>query len=172
MDRGVWWATVHGVTKSQTWLSTHALINGHNILGSYAILLFTASDFTFVTSHIHNWALCSGAISNCLLLFLSSILDTIEPGSGRGSPFGGISFCLFILFMGFLWQDIGVGCHFLLQRTTFCQNSSLWLICLGWPCMAWLRASLSHTNPSARQGCDPFERDIFDTSRFFSLNLS
>ena len=24
MDRGAWWATVHGVTKSQTWLSdTH-----------------------------------------------------------------------------------------------------------------------------------------------------
>ena len=23
-DRGAWWATVHGVTKSQTWLSTHA----------------------------------------------------------------------------------------------------------------------------------------------------
>ena len=22
MDRGAWWATVHGVTKSQTWLST------------------------------------------------------------------------------------------------------------------------------------------------------
>ena len=21
MDRGAWWATVHGVTKSQTWLS-------------------------------------------------------------------------------------------------------------------------------------------------------
>ena len=29
MDRGAWWATVHGVTKSKThlkWLSTHALI--------------------------------------------------------------------------------------------------------------------------------------------------
>ena len=24
MDRGVWWATVHGVTKSWTQLSTHA----------------------------------------------------------------------------------------------------------------------------------------------------
>ena len=24
MDRGAWWATVYGVTKSQTWLSTHA----------------------------------------------------------------------------------------------------------------------------------------------------
>ena len=23
MDRGIWWATVHGVTKSQTRLSTH-----------------------------------------------------------------------------------------------------------------------------------------------------
>ena len=26
VDRGVWWATVHGVTKSWTWLSTHALV--------------------------------------------------------------------------------------------------------------------------------------------------
>ena len=26
-----------------------------NIPGSYAILLFTASDFTSITSHIHNW---------------------------------------------------------------------------------------------------------------------
>ena len=25
MDRGSWWATVHGVTKSQTWLRTHTL---------------------------------------------------------------------------------------------------------------------------------------------------
>ena len=24
MNRGSWWATVHGVTKGQTWLSTHA----------------------------------------------------------------------------------------------------------------------------------------------------
>ena len=24
MDRGDWWASVHGVTKSQTWLSSHA----------------------------------------------------------------------------------------------------------------------------------------------------
>ena len=26
MDRGAWWATVHGVTKNRTCLSTHALI--------------------------------------------------------------------------------------------------------------------------------------------------
>ena len=31
-----------------------ALIHGPNIPGSYAILLFTASNFTSITSHIHN----------------------------------------------------------------------------------------------------------------------
>ena len=25
LDRGAWWATVHGIIKSQTWLSTHTL---------------------------------------------------------------------------------------------------------------------------------------------------
>jgi len=29
------------------------LIHGPNIAGSYAVLFFTASDFTFTTVHIH-----------------------------------------------------------------------------------------------------------------------
>ena len=34
MDRGVWWATVHGIAKSQTWLSTarHIVQLGPNII--------------------------------------------------------------------------------------------------------------------------------------------
>ena len=44
-------------------------------------------------------------------------------------------------------KNTGVGCHFLLQWTIFCQNSSLWPFWLGWPCTAWLIASLSYTNP-------------------------
>ena len=44
------------------------------------------------------------------------------------------------------WSSSGkntrVGFHFLLQWTTFHQNSSLWPIHLGWPCMAWLIASI------------------------------
>ena len=36
-----------------------------------------------------------------------------------------------------------VVCHSLLQRTTFCQNSPPWPVCLGWPYMAWLIVSLS-----------------------------
>ena len=38
-------------------------------------------------------------------------------------------------------------CHSLLQWTTFCQNSLLWPVFLGWPCTAWLRASLSYASP-------------------------
>ena len=39
------------------------------------------------------------------------------------------------------------GWHFLLQWNTFCQNSSPWPICHGWPCTAWLIALLSYTSP-------------------------
>ena len=31
MDRGAWWATVHGVTKSQTWLITWTHRHVHNV---------------------------------------------------------------------------------------------------------------------------------------------
>ena len=46
-------------------------------------------------------------------------------------------------------KNTGAGCHFLLQWVKFCHNSSLWPVHLGWPCMAWLIASLSHTSPFA-----------------------
>ena len=62
------------------------LIHGPNIPSSYAILLFTASDFTSITSHIHNWVV----LLLCLSLFIlsgvispvisSSILGTYGPG--------------------------------------------------------------------------------------------
>ena len=62
------------------------LIHAPNIPGSYAILLFTASDFTSIISHIHNWVLfllwlhlfiLSGVISPPIS---SSILGTYRPG--------------------------------------------------------------------------------------------
>ena len=63
-----------------------ALIYGPDIPGSYAILLFIASDLASITSHIHNWVLfllwlhpsvLSGVISP---LISSSILGTYRPG--------------------------------------------------------------------------------------------
>ena len=68
---------------------TQNLIYGPNIPDSYVILFFISSGFIFTTTDIHNWVLfplwpwhfiLSGAISNCLLLFPSSILDTFLPG--------------------------------------------------------------------------------------------
>ena len=66
--------------------SATALIHGSNIPGSYAILLFTASDLASITSPVHNWVLfllclhpffLSGVISP---LISSSILGTYRPG--------------------------------------------------------------------------------------------
>ena len=44
-------------------------------------------------------------------------------------------------------KNTGVDCHSLLQWNMYCQNSSLWPVCLEWPCMAWIIASLSYTSP-------------------------
>ena len=62
------------------------LIHRPNIPGSYAILLFIASDFTSITCHIHKWVW----FLFCLHLFIlsgvssplisSSILVTYPPG--------------------------------------------------------------------------------------------
>ena len=68
------------------WSFPMTLTHGPNILGSYAILLFTALDLASITSHIHNWVLfllllhpffLSGVISP---LISSSILGTYRPG--------------------------------------------------------------------------------------------
>ena len=73
------------LTLAISCLTTY-LIQLPNIPGLHAMLFFTASDFTSITSHIHNWALfslwlhlfiLSGVIS---LLFSSSILGSNQPG--------------------------------------------------------------------------------------------
>ena len=94
---------------------------------------------------------CFGSISSFFLeLFLHWSGEIGHIGAywapiGLGSSsFSVLSFCLFILFMGFSRQEYWSGvCHSLLQWTTFCQNSPPWPVCLGWPYMAWLIISLS-----------------------------
>ena len=74
---------------------------------SAAVLPMNIQNFTFTTSHIHNWVsfllwpshfILSGAL---FPLFPSSILDTCQPG---GSSSCVMPFCFFILFMGFSRQ--------------------------------------------------------------------
>ena len=134
-------------------------LNVHNISGSYAILFFTVSHFTFYNRHIHNWKsfllwpshfFLIGAISNCSLYFPSNMLDTVQPwgGSCLGSTF--YTFAFPYCPWASPGKHAGVCCHFLLQWILFCQNSSLWPIFLEWPCTEWLIAPLSYESPFVR----------------------
>ena len=59
MDCSLPGSSIHGIFQATVleWgaiaFSQFALIHGPNIPGSYAILLFTASDLASITSHIH-----------------------------------------------------------------------------------------------------------------------
>ena len=118
------------------------LIHGPDIPGSYAILLFTASDLASITSHIHNWVLfllwfhpfiLSGVISP---LISSSILGTYRLGEFL------FQYPIIFAFSYCSWGSQGknteVVCHSLLQWTTFCQANPPWPAHLGWPHTAWL----------------------------------
>ena len=70
-------------------------------------------------------------------------------------------------FSYYLWgsshnKNNGVVCHFLLWQArggNFCQNSSLWPVYLGYPCMTWPIASLSYASP-------------FTMTRLWSMKIS
>ena len=92
-----------------------ALIHGPNIPDSYAILLFTASDLASITSHITTeHCFCFGSLSSFFLeLFLHwSPVAYWAPTNLGSSSFSVLSFCLFILFMGFSRQEYWSGLPF------------------------------------------------------------
>ena len=66
----------------------------------------------------------------------------IKPVSPKGnqpwSSFSILSFCLFILFMGFSRQEYWSDLPFPLLWITFCQTSPPWPAHLGWPHRSWL----------------------------------
>ena len=83
-----------------------------------------------------------------VVLLHSSPVACWTPSDPGDSSFGVISFCPFIhSSWGSHSKYTGVVCHSLHQWITFCRNSPLWPICLGWPYMAWLIASLSYASP-------------------------
>ena len=83
---------------------------------------------------------CFGSIISFFLeLFLHwSPIAYWAPTDLGSSSFSILSFCLFILFMGFSRQESEVVCHSLLQWPTFCQTSPPWPVRLEWPHTAWL----------------------------------
>ena len=55
MDRGAWWATVHRVAKSQTWLSTHACRVRKNQHGTKGRWLFKKKRTLYCTYICKKW---------------------------------------------------------------------------------------------------------------------
>ena len=104
-----------------------ALIHGPNIPGSYAILLFTASDLASITSHMHNWVLF--LLWLCLFI-LSGVISTLISRSIYVHLLTwGVHLSVSYLFAfsycswGSQGKNTEVVCHSLLQWTTFCQIS-------------------------------------------------
>ena len=118
-----------------------ALIHGPDIPGSYAILLFTASDLASITGHIHSWVLfllwlhpfiLSGVI---FPLISSNILGTYWPGEFLFQypiilPFHTVH--------GVLKAGILKWFAILFSSGHFLQTSPQWPVCLGWSHRAWL----------------------------------
>ena len=123
------------------WHFQFALIHGPNIPGSYAILLFTASNLASITSHIHNWVLFLLWLHHFILFWVilhwSPVAYCAPTDLGSSSSVSylfAFSYCS----RGSQGKNTEVVCHSLLQWTTFCQNSPPWPICLEQPYMAWL----------------------------------
>ena len=100
---------------SPVWSLPICLDSWPNIPGSYAILLFTASDLASITSHTQTWVLfllwlrlfiLSGVISP------QSPVTYWEPTDLGSSSFSILSFCLFILFMEFSRHECWSGFPF------------------------------------------------------------
>ena len=96
---------------------------------------------------LQHWILLLSTVTSttgyCFCFFLElfphwSPVAYWAPTNLGSSPFGILSFCLFILFMGFSRQDTEAVYHSFLQWTTFCQTSPPWPSHLEWPHMAWL----------------------------------
>ena len=111
------------------------LIHGPNIPGIYTIFFFIALDITFTARHIHK---CHFHFVPDNLFFLvltvialwSSPVPSQTPDYLGDSISGVITFWLFTLFMGFLWQKYWHGFsfpspvdHILSENITFTHSS-------------------------------------------------
>ena len=92
---------------------------------------------------------CFGSVSSFFLEFVLhwSPVAYWAPTDLGSSSFSVLSFCLFILFMGFSRQETRSGLPFPSPVDHILQNSPSWPIRLGWPHMAWLHW--------VRKDCDP-----------------
>ena len=118
-------------------------------LGSYETFFFTALTFTSISSHIHRWWWCFhfGSIPSFFLeLFLHwSPVTCWAPTNLGSSSFSVLSFCLFILFMGFSRQEYWSGLPFPSPVDHVLSELST-MICPSWVALHGLAHSFIELN--------------------------
>ena len=113
-------------------------------------ILLSSPDTSTTECHIQFGPGASCILGLLVILLRSFPVASWTPSDLEDSSFGAISFWPFMQFMRFSQQVSWGGLPSLLQWTTFSQNSLLWPVCLGWPYIAWLIASLTYSNPFTR----------------------
>ena len=114
-----------------------ALIHGPDIPGSYAILLFTASELASITSHIHSWVFfllwLHPFILSGVFLHWSPVAYWAPTDLGYQPLSVSYHFAFSYCSWGSQGKNTEVVFHSFLQWTTFCQISPPWPARLGLP---------------------------------------
>ena len=124
------------------------------------MLFLIAVDFTFPTRYAHNWALSHFGTATPSFLELFVIVLHCSPvvywasSDLRCSSSSVITFCLFILSMGFSRQEHWKWLPFPSPGDHVLSDSSLRTVCFLWPCTVWLGASASDMSPFSMANCD------------------
>ena len=99
------------------------------------------------------YCFCFGSIPSFFLQLLLhwSPIAYWAPTNRGCSSFSILSFCLFILFMGFSRQEYWSGLPFPSPVDHILLYLSTWLICLGWPHKAWLSCTELDKNEAGQR---------------------
>ena len=110
--------------------------------------ILLSSPDTFTTEHHFRFGPAASFFLGLLGVLLCSFQVAYWTPSDLRTHFS-VSYLPVLLYSS--WDShgkyTGVVCHSLLQWITFCQNSLLWPIRLGWPYTTWLRASSGYASP-------------------------
>ena len=119
----------------------------------FPILLFSSISLHCLLSLLFSRILLS--VGYYIFPFLPCLLLICKVYSDNHFAFLHLFFFGMVLVMGFVHEVLlakileWVAIYYLPQCTTIFQNSPIWPICSGWPCKAWLIASLSYSSPCA-----------------------
>ena len=79
VDRGAWWATVHGVTKSQTWLSEWTELNWNCLKYTHWIMISDSTNMTKITPPPFPWV-HDYVARDCISVSFAVRCDQLLPG--------------------------------------------------------------------------------------------